>query len=100
MPREKEVKRRPREQEARREYREDEYKFPLTEKEKKRLIKEYARRYKVPRHIVENTVKQLGWRHLLEALQNYQPKPTLRERLAELLSKVFRTKKNEKEGST
>jgi len=95
MPREKEIKRKSREPEAKREYREDEYEFPITEKEKKRLIKEYAKRYKVPEHVVRNTVEQRGWRYLIEALQNYQPEKTFKERLIESLSKIFNVKKNE-----
>jgi len=74
------VKRRPR---AVKELGEKAYPYPLTRKERDKLIKEYAKRFGLPIHVVKNTVEQVGWGHLFEALEKYkpQPKPTLRERL-------------------
>jgi len=78
------VKRRPR---AARELGEKAYPYPLTRKERDKLIKEYAKRFGLPPHVVKNTVEQAGWDHLFEALEKYkpQPRPTLRERLKKLL---------------
>jgi len=78
------VKRRPR---AARELGEKAYPFPLTRRERDRLIKEYAKRYGLPTHVVKNTVEQAGWSRLLEAIERYKPhpKPTLWERLKRLL---------------
>jgi len=74
------VKRRPR---AARELGERAYPFPLTKKERDKLIKKYAEKYGLPPHVVKNTVEQVGWDRLLEALERYkpQPRPTLWERL-------------------
>jgi len=74
------VKRRPR---AAKELGEKAYSYPLTKKERDKLIKKYAEKYGLPRHVVKNTVEQAGWDHLLKALEKYKPRPrpTLWERL-------------------
>jgi len=78
------VKRRPR---AAKELGEKAYPFPLTRRERDRLIKEYAKRFGLPIHVVKNTVEQAGWGRLFEAIEKYkpQPRPTLWERLKRLL---------------
>lgn len=63
-------------------------KYPLTKKAYTALIRAISKKYGVPQHLVDNTIRQKGLQYTLEALSQYEPKKEgLLTKLAKLLKK-------------